>query len=235
MSDISLSSLGAKVVVAASSDENHPPENIIDGNTNTFWMSTGMFPQEFIIRFAEPTMVSVVTVDSYNVKHLKIEKNTTQSASQFEFGTEKGEQTHSSFFLSSFDLSFFPFFLPSFLPSFFLPSLLPSFFPSFRPSFFSSFFFLSILFFSLFRPSSLLFFPFEFSPFVIVLSYLLFIPSNSEITGSPLLLLTEFENTEGHLQSNALSLSGSSATHLRFIITRGYDHFVSVHRVSVQP
>lgn len=31
MSDISLSSLGAKVVVAASSDENHPPENIIDG------------------------------------------------------------------------------------------------------------------------------------------------------------------------------------------------------------
>ncbi|XP_008335025.1 intraflagellar transport protein 25 homolog isoform X2 [Cynoglossus semilaevis] len=134
MSDISLSSLGAKVVVAASSDENHPPENIIDGNTNTFWMSTGMFPQEFIIRFAEPTMVSVVTVDSYNVKHLKIEKNTTQSASQFEFGTEK-----------------------------------------------------------------------------------------------------EFENTEGHLQSNALSLSGSSATHLRFIITRGYDHFVSVHRVSVQP
>ncbi|XP_024909075.1 intraflagellar transport protein 25 homolog isoform X1 [Cynoglossus semilaevis] len=145
MSDISLSSLGAKVVVAASSDENHPPENIIDGNTNTFWMSTGMFPQEFIIRFAEPTMVSVVTVDSYNVKHLKIEKNTTQSASQFEFGTEK------------------------------------------------------------------------------------------EITGSPLLLLTEFENTEGHLQSNALSLSGSSATHLRFIITRGYDHFVSVHRVSVQP
>lgn len=33
---------------------------------NTFWMSTGMFPQEFIIRFAEPTMVSAVTVDSYN-------------------------------------------------------------------------------------------------------------------------------------------------------------------------
>ena len=29
-------------------------------------MSTGMFPQEFIIRFAEPTKISAVTMDSYN-------------------------------------------------------------------------------------------------------------------------------------------------------------------------
>ncbi|KAF3850715.1 hypothetical protein F7725_012487, partial [Dissostichus mawsoni] len=61
-------------------------------NTNTFWMSTGMFPQEFIIRFAEPTDISAVTVDSYNVKHLKIEKNTSQNASQFESVTEKGKR-----------------------------------------------------------------------------------------------------------------------------------------------
>ncbi|GAA6221017.1 intraflagellar transport protein 25 homolog [Lates japonicus] len=133
MTESSLSALGAKVVVAASCDENHPPENIIDGNTKTFWMSTGMFPQEFIIRFVEPTKISAVTVDSYNVKHLKIEKNTSQNASQFEPVTEK-----------------------------------------------------------------------------------------------------EFEHTEGHLQSNAISLNGSNATHLRFIITTGYDHFVSVHRVNVQ-
>ncbi|XP_040010122.1 intraflagellar transport protein 25 homolog [Xiphias gladius] len=133
MTDSCLSSLGAKVVVATSSDESHPPENIIDGNTKTFWMSTGMFPQEFIIRFAEPTKLSAVTVDSYNVKNLKIEKNTSQNAFQFESVTEK-----------------------------------------------------------------------------------------------------EFEHTDGHLQSNAISLNGSSATHLRFIITTGYDHFVSVHRVSVQ-
>ncbi|XP_008286681.1 intraflagellar transport protein 25 homolog isoform X1 [Stegastes partitus] len=133
MIESSPSSLGAKVVLAASSDENHPPENIIDGNTKTFWMSTGMFPQEFVIRFAEPTTIAAVTVDSYNVKHLKIEKNMSQNASQFEPVTEK-----------------------------------------------------------------------------------------------------EFEYTEGHLQSNAISLNGSSATHLRFIITSGYDHFVSVHRVSVK-
>ncbi|XP_061623265.1 intraflagellar transport protein 25 homolog isoform X2 [Phyllopteryx taeniolatus] len=109
MIESSLCSLGAKVVVAASNDENHPPENIIDGNTNTFWMSTGMFPQEFIIRFAEMTNVSSVTLDSYN----------------------------------------------------------------------------------------------------------------------------ELKQTEGHLQSNSISLNGTNAIHLRFIITSGYDHFVSVHRIRV--
>ncbi|XP_041643655.1 intraflagellar transport protein 25 homolog [Cheilinus undulatus] len=123
----------AKTVVATSSDENHPPENITDRNAGTFWVTTGMFPQEFIIRLADTTNITAVTVDSYNVKHLKIEKNTSPNASHFEFVTEK-----------------------------------------------------------------------------------------------------ELDRTEGHLQSNTLSLNGSSATHLRFIITSGYDHFVSVHRVSVQ-
>ncbi|XP_071391614.1 intraflagellar transport protein 25 homolog [Centroberyx affinis] len=133
MIDSSLSSLGVKVALAASSDENHPPENIIDGNPDTFWMSTGMFPQEFIIRFAEPTKIAVVTMDCYNVKCLKIEKNTSDNASHFESVAEK-----------------------------------------------------------------------------------------------------EFEHTEGLLQSNSISLNGTSATHLRFIITSGYDHFVSVHRVGVE-
>uniref|UniRef100_A0A3P9LY83 Zgc:158640 n=1 Tax=Oryzias latipes TaxID=8090 RepID=A0A3P9LY83_ORYLA len=86
MTDSSFSSLDAKVVLASSSDESHPPENIVDGNINTFWMSTGMFPQEFIIRFPEPTTISALTVD---IKKLKIEKNISQSASQFESVTEK--------------------------------------------------------------------------------------------------------------------------------------------------
>ncbi|CAG00383.1 unnamed protein product [Tetraodon nigroviridis] len=133
MANSSLGSLGAKVVVISSSDENHPPENIIDGTTQTFWMSTGLFPQEFIIRFTESTNVSAVTIESYNVKHLKLEKNTSQSASQFESITEK-----------------------------------------------------------------------------------------------------EFEHVTGCLQSNTVPLNGIDATHLRFIITSGHDHFVSVHRVSVQ-
>uniref|UniRef100_A0A674NG79 Heat shock protein, alpha-crystallin-related, b11 n=1 Tax=Takifugu rubripes TaxID=31033 RepID=A0A674NG79_TAKRU len=67
MENSSLRSLGAKVVVVSSSDEKHPPENIIDGNTESFWMSTGLFPQEFIIGFTHSTNISAVTMDSYNV------------------------------------------------------------------------------------------------------------------------------------------------------------------------
>jgi hypothetical protein len=33
---------------------------------------------------------------------------------------------------------------------------------------------------------------------------------------------------------SSLQLNGTTATHLRFIVTSGYDHFVSVHRVSVE-
>ncbi|XP_056149674.1 intraflagellar transport protein 25 homolog [Lampris incognitus] len=133
MTNQSLTSLGANVVLATSGDENHPPENIIDGNTDTFWMSTGMFPQEFTIRFAEPTKIAVITLDCYNVKDLKIEKNTSDTVSNFECIAEK-----------------------------------------------------------------------------------------------------EFEHTEGQRQSLNFSLNETSATHLRFIIASGYDHFVSVHRVSVE-
>ncbi|XP_053726772.1 intraflagellar transport protein 25 homolog [Synchiropus splendidus] len=133
MLDSAMASLGAKVVATTSSDENHPPENIIDGNSKTFWMSTGLFPQEIIIRLAEPTNTSKVTVDSYNVRHLKVETNASQNASNFKFAGEK-----------------------------------------------------------------------------------------------------EFDQTEGHLQSNTITISGTNATHLRFIITSGYDHFVSVHSVNIQ-
>ncbi|CAL8248733.1 unnamed protein product [Merluccius merluccius] len=133
MTSPSLRSLGAQVVLASSGDEAQPPQHIIDGNPDTCWMSTGLFPQEFIIRLAEPTGLDRVTIDSYNVKSLKIEKNTLDTFSQFESVAE-----------------------------------------------------------------------------------------------------TEFELTEGQLQSNAISLKGTTASHLRFIITSGYDHFVSVHRVSIQ-
>ncbi|KAJ8006180.1 hypothetical protein DPEC_G00125560 [Dallia pectoralis] len=133
MIDHSLSYLGAQIVLATSSDEKHPPENIIDGNTETFWISTGMFPQEFIIRFAESRKISLVTMHCYNVKTLKIEKSISDDATDFEPVSEK-----------------------------------------------------------------------------------------------------EFEHIEGHLQKTDILLSEITATHLRFILTSGFDHFVSVHRICVE-
>ncbi|XP_028852377.1 intraflagellar transport protein 25 homolog [Denticeps clupeoides] len=131
MTESSLSSSGAKVVLVSSSDENHPPENILDGSTKSFWISTGMFPQEFIIRFPHATKISVLTIHSYNIKGLKLEKCMTEDTEKFENVAEK-----------------------------------------------------------------------------------------------------ELERTDSHLQINDVSLN-TTATHLRFIITSGYDHFVSVHSITV--
>ncbi|KAL7839639.1 hypothetical protein SRHO_G00262970 [Serrasalmus rhombeus] len=133
MINAALSAFGAQVVLATSSDENHPPENITDGKTETFWMSTGMFPQELIIRFPDNMKVSLISVHSFHVKRLRIEKNAQEEADKFEVVAEK-----------------------------------------------------------------------------------------------------EFEQTENGLQINDITLDGSTATHLRFLILSGYDHFVSVHKVGVQ-
>ncbi|XP_041127091.1 intraflagellar transport protein 25 homolog [Polyodon spathula] len=133
MIDAALSSSGAQVVLATSSDENYLPENIIDGRTETFWISTGMFPQEFIIRFSNLVKVSVVTIQCYNVQKLSIEKSVSTDAADFEKVIEK-----------------------------------------------------------------------------------------------------DFEHTEGQLQSEDFSFNGTRATHLRFVVKSGFDHFVSVHRVMVE-
>uniref|UniRef100_A0A673L1S4 Intraflagellar transport protein 25 homolog n=1 Tax=Sinocyclocheilus rhinocerous TaxID=307959 RepID=A0A673L1S4_9TELE len=150
MLDAALSSYGAQVVLATSSDENHPPENIIDGKTETFWISTGMFPQEFIIRFPDNMKIFTVSIHSYNIKRLRIEKGTSDDAEKFEAVAD-----------------------------------------------------------------------------------------------------TEFEHTESSLQANDISIrhlkprshcfpffslqvNVLNTTHLRFLILSGYDHFVSVHKVSVQ-
>ncbi|XP_018614389.1 intraflagellar transport protein 25 homolog isoform X2 [Scleropages formosus] len=122
----------AEVVLVTSGDEKHPPENITDRKMETFWMSTGMFPQEFIIRLSSAVKISLITVHSYNVRDLKIEKTTSNDITEFEPLAEK-----------------------------------------------------------------------------------------------------EFECTEGHLQTNDFSFNATTATRLRFIITSGYDHFISVHNVTV--
>uniref|UniRef100_A0A8D2AQL9 Intraflagellar transport protein 25 homolog n=1 Tax=Sciurus vulgaris TaxID=55149 RepID=A0A8D2AQL9_SCIVU len=87
--DLCLSSEGAEVVLATSSDEKHPPENIIDGNPETFWTTTGMFPQEFIICFHKHVKVEKLIIQSYLVRTLKIEKTTSKEPVSFEQWIEK--------------------------------------------------------------------------------------------------------------------------------------------------
>lgn len=75
MFDIGLSSAGTTVSLASSADPSFPPENIIDGKSETFWMSTGMFPQEFVVSFASLMDVNSIKITMHNVRRLSIEKS----------------------------------------------------------------------------------------------------------------------------------------------------------------
>ncbi|KAM9283409.1 intraflagellar transport protein 25 homolog isoform 2-T2 [Morus bassanus] len=63
--DWCLSSAGAALVLATSSDEQHPAESVADGSSETFWTTTGMFPQEFIIGFPKCVKISKVAIQCY--------------------------------------------------------------------------------------------------------------------------------------------------------------------------
>ncbi|XP_067846653.1 intraflagellar transport protein 25 homolog isoform X2 [Heptranchias perlo] len=130
--DFGLAVAGTRLVLAASADEKHPPENIIDGNMETFWITTGMFPQEFIISFANLIQISFMKIHCYNVRSLSIEKSVASD-------------------------------------------------------------------------------PVDFEPFT----------------------KSELERSEEQLQTEEFT-DGTRATHLRFVIKSGFDHFVSVHKVTVE-
>ncbi|XP_006025866.1 intraflagellar transport protein 25 homolog [Alligator sinensis] len=89
LTDPCLSSEGAEVILATSSDEKYPPENIIDGNSETFWTTTGMFPQEFIISFHKCVRFSKLTILCYLVQTIRIEKSLSMDPVDFEKCVEK--------------------------------------------------------------------------------------------------------------------------------------------------
>nr|XP_044995362.1 intraflagellar transport protein 25 homolog [Jaculus jaculus]XP_044995363.1 intraflagellar transport protein 25 homolog [Jaculus jaculus] len=87
--DLCLNSEGSEVILATSSDEKNPPENIIDGDTGTFWTTTGMFPQEFIICFHKHVKIEKLVIQSYLVRTLRIEKTMSKEPFGFEQWVEK--------------------------------------------------------------------------------------------------------------------------------------------------
>ncbi|GAB1606699.1 intraflagellar transport protein 25 homolog [Argonauta hians] len=79
MLDLALAEHGATIGVATSSDEDFPPENIIDGKTETFWATTGLFPQEFVLSFPSLMDITEIGIFCCNVADLRIETNVKNS------------------------------------------------------------------------------------------------------------------------------------------------------------
>jgi len=84
MFDVALSQAGSIISVATSCDKNHPPEHCIDGQSETFWVTTGLFPQELVVSFQSRMTLTNVQITSYNVKQLSLYKSTDSDVSECE-------------------------------------------------------------------------------------------------------------------------------------------------------
>jgi len=75
---------GGKVLMATSLDEQHPPHNVIDGGDLTYWISTGLYPQEILLELGHPANVSDVWLSTTNVRRVCIEGCGEESAISFQ-------------------------------------------------------------------------------------------------------------------------------------------------------
>ncbi|XP_044156372.1 intraflagellar transport protein 25 homolog [Bufo gargarizans] len=87
--NLCLSSTGAQVSLATSSDDRHPAEHIIDGNPETFWTTTGTFPQEFIISMNGLQKIGKIIIDSSLIRSLKIYTSASKEPTNFETCVER--------------------------------------------------------------------------------------------------------------------------------------------------
>ncbi|KAJ8306349.1 hypothetical protein KUTeg_016894 [Tegillarca granosa] len=60
-------------------------------DSQTFWSSTGLFPQEFVITFTSLMRMTRIELSCFNVKKLVIEKCTLSEPTEFEYLLDKGK------------------------------------------------------------------------------------------------------------------------------------------------
>ncbi len=65
---------GASIVMATSNDPSNPAQNILDGSDQTFWASTGLFPQEIIISLPAKVPVERFTLSARNAKNVTVQR-----------------------------------------------------------------------------------------------------------------------------------------------------------------
>mmetsp|Transcript_64003 Transcript_64003/g.187804 ORF Transcript_64003/g.187804 Transcript_64003/m.187804 type:complete len:224 (+) Transcript_64003:152-823(+) len=82
MQDQACERSGGKVFFATSHDPHHPAENAIDGRDGTYWISTGLYPQEIILQ-VKPTSVASFKLVSTSVRGMTIEGSSEERSLNF--------------------------------------------------------------------------------------------------------------------------------------------------------
>ncbi|TGZ62231.1 hypothetical protein CRM22_007559 [Opisthorchis felineus] len=86
---LSFSSHADKFIrLATSLDEQHPPENVLDNDEKSFWITTGMFPQMLVLSLTENTKVGNVTVISSCIKNMWVEVSSHPEPEEFDLKSE---------------------------------------------------------------------------------------------------------------------------------------------------
>lgn len=66
-------------LAATSWDVAHPPEHTIDGDDRTFWVTTGMFPQELVVALETRSEVSRISLRSVGIRRLSIQASPSET------------------------------------------------------------------------------------------------------------------------------------------------------------
>ena len=82
-----------EVACATSFDERFDPANVLRNN-NSFWLTTGMFPQELTIQFQQAQVVNEVRFVSTGIKKVAIEGCQTANGNGFKVIGESREIPH---------------------------------------------------------------------------------------------------------------------------------------------
>ena len=72
MPDLVAKKVGGKVLMVSSLDENHPGDHMIDGREDSYWISTGLYPQEILLQLSQRSQVSNVKICATNVRGIRI-------------------------------------------------------------------------------------------------------------------------------------------------------------------
>mmetsp|Transcript_13227 Transcript_13227/g.13179 ORF Transcript_13227/g.13179 Transcript_13227/m.13179 type:complete len:126 (-) Transcript_13227:25-402(-) len=73
----------SEVISATSFDQRFSSQNIFENDMSTFWMTTGLYPQELVIDLKAPHNLNELKLKSMRVKNIKIEACTDNSGSEF--------------------------------------------------------------------------------------------------------------------------------------------------------
>merc|ERR1719159_885609 len=77
--------------MASSTDLDHPGENIIDGRMDSFWISTGLFPQEIVVQTSYPVSIESIRIACTGVRSFRIEASQEDVPVNFDVCLAEGE------------------------------------------------------------------------------------------------------------------------------------------------